>query len=54
LFIRANFFGVALMRELGYLSPDDPYMHPYLDRLTARMTKNAKKLAALTKSELLQ
>ena len=54
LFIRANFFGVALMRELGYLSPEDPYMHPYLDRLTARMTKNAQKLAALTKSELLQ
>ena len=54
LFIRANFFGVALMRELGYLSPEDPYMHPYLDRLTARMTKNAQKLSALTKSELLQ
>jgi AcrR family transcriptional regulator len=54
LFIRANFFGVALMRELGYLSPDDPYMQPYLDRLTARMTKSAEKLAALTKSELLQ
>lgn len=54
LFIRANFFGVALMREFGYLSPEDPYMHPYLDRLTARMTKSAQKLAALTKSELLQ
>jgi len=54
LFVRANFFGVALLREFGYLSPDDPYMEPFLDRLTARMTKSAEKLAALTKADLLQ
>lgn len=54
LFARAHFFGIALLREFGYVSSEDPYMQPYLDRLTARMTKSAQKLAALTKSELLQ
>jgi AcrR family transcriptional regulator len=53
LFARAHFFGIALLREFGYVSPADPYMQPYFDRLTARMTKSSEKLAALTKSELL-
>lgn len=54
LFVRANFFGIAILREFGYVAPDDPYMEPFLDRLTARMTKSAEKLAELTRSDLLK